>query len=52
MNLGKGMHSEMEPISEKWLWREARLKDTDGNQLIRFHGGKNKPNPAWKIQNN
>ena len=52
MNLRKGMHLEMEPISEKYLWREGGLKDTDGNKLIRLHAGNNRPNPAWKIQNN
>ncbi len=49
MNLRKEMHLEKEPISEKWLWSEARLKDTEGNQLIRRCVGKKRPNLAWKI---
>ena len=32
-----------------WLWKEARLKDLDGNNLILFYGGKNRKNPPWRI---
>lgn len=32
-----------------WLWREARLKDPDGNQIILFFGGDNRKNPPWRI---
>ena len=37
------------PEDKSWLWREARLKDPDGNQLILFYGGKNRINPPWRI---
>lgn len=39
------------PTDQPWLWREARLKDPDGNQLILFHGGDNRKNPPWRIKN-
>ena len=39
------------PTNQSWLWREARLKDPDGNQLILFHGGDNRKNPPWRIGN-
>ncbi|WP_036152460.1 VOC family protein [Maribacter forsetii] len=45
----KGVKFDQEPIDEKWLWREARLKDLDGNQLILFFGGENRLNPPWRI---
>ena len=32
-----------------WLWKEARLKDLDGNKLILFYGGENRKNPPWRI---
>ncbi|MEP2057303.1 MAG: VOC family protein [Maribacter litoralis] len=46
----KGIQFEKEPTDERWLWREARLKDLDGNQLILFYGGKNRLNPPWRIK--
>jgi len=44
-------HLEFEelPDDKPWLWREARLKDPDGNQLILFHAGDNRKNPPWRI---
>ena len=45
----KGIIFEQEPTDQNWLWREARLKDIDGNQLILFYGGENRLNPPWRI---
>lgn len=45
----KGIVFETMPTDQIWLWREARLKDPDGNQLILFHAGKNRKNPPWRI---
>ena len=45
----KGIHFDEMPEDRSWLWREARLKDPDGNQLILFYGGDNRKNPPWKI---
>lgn len=45
----KGITFELEPTDQTWLWREARLKDPDGNQLILFYGGENRINPPWRI---
>lgn len=41
---------DQEPVDQRWLWREARLKDVDGNQLILFYAGKNRLNPPWRIE--
>ena len=46
----KGVEFDQLPTDQKWLWREARLKDLDGNQLILFYGGENRLNPPWKIE--
>jgi catechol 2,3-dioxygenase-like lactoylglutathione lyase family enzyme len=46
----KGILFEQEPKDQRWLWREARLKDPDGNQLILFYGGKNRKNPPWRLE--
>lgn len=46
----KGVQFDLEPTDQAWLWREARLKDLDGNQLILFYAGKNRLNPPWRIK--
>ncbi len=45
-----GIKFDQEPVDQSWLWREARLKDLDGNQLILFYGGENRLNPPWRIE--
>ena len=47
--LDKGIKFEEQPNDKSWLWREARLKDLDNNQLILFFGGENRLNPPWRI---
>ncbi len=46
----KGIEFEELPEDRNWLWREARLKDLDGNKLILFFGGENRLNPPWKLK--
>ena len=38
------------PTDQSWLWREARLKDLDGNQIILYFAGDNRQNPPWRLQ--
>ena len=45
----KGIEFDLEPTDQSWLWREARLKDVDGNQLILYYAGENRLNPPWRI---
>ncbi|MCV9388128.1 VOC family protein [Reichenbachiella ulvae] len=40
---------DLAPTDQSWLWREARLKDPDGNPLILFFAGKNRKNPPWRV---
>ncbi|MEM1134462.1 MAG: VOC family protein [Bacteroidota bacterium] len=47
--LEKGIQFESLQEDKRWLWREARLKDPDNNQLILFYGGENRKDPPWKI---
>lgn len=49
--IAKGVTFDLLPTDQSWLWREARLKDVDGNQLILFHAGENRLNPPWRIDN-
>lgn len=45
-----GLTFEQEPIDQTWLWREAYLKDPDGNKIIIFYGGENRLNPPWRVK--
>jgi catechol 2,3-dioxygenase-like lactoylglutathione lyase family enzyme len=45
----KGIVFDELPEDKPWLWREARLKDLDGNQLIIYFAGRNRKNPPWRI---
>jgi len=45
-----GLIFESAPKDEKWLWREARLRDLDGNQLILYSAKENRLNPPWRIK--
>jgi catechol 2,3-dioxygenase-like lactoylglutathione lyase family enzyme len=45
----KGIVFDEMPNDKNWLWREARLKDPDQNQLILYYGGNNRLNPPWRI---
>lgn len=50
--INKGIKFDEKPTDKPWLWREARLKDVDGNQLILFFGGENRLNPPWRLKKN
>lgn len=45
----KGIQFDLLPTDQPWLWREARLKDLDGNQLILYKAGENRKNPPWRV---
>lgn len=46
----KGIEFEELPTDKSWLWREAKLKDLDKNQIIIYYAGKNRKNPPWRIE--
>lgn len=45
----QGVQFESAPRDQAWLWREAYLKDPDGNRLCLYHAGTNRLNPPWRI---
>ena len=47
--ISAGIEFDELPSDKPWLWREARLKDPDNNQIILFFGGVNRKNPPWRI---
>lgn len=46
---GLGIQFELDPVDQRWLWREAYLRDPSGNRLCIYHGGENRRNPPWRI---
>lgn len=46
-----GVEFNLDPTDQRWLWREARLKDPFGNQIILFKAGENRKNPPWRLEN-
>lgn len=45
----KGITFNQLPKNGSWLWREAKLQDPDGNNIILFKAGENRKNPPWRI---
>lgn len=44
-----GVSFESLPEDKPWLWREAHLRDLDGNHIILYKAGENRKNPPWRI---
>jgi catechol 2,3-dioxygenase-like lactoylglutathione lyase family enzyme len=45
-----GLVFESEITDQTWLWREAYLRDPNGNSICLFYAGENRKNPSWKIK--
>jgi catechol 2,3-dioxygenase-like lactoylglutathione lyase family enzyme len=45
----RGVQFESLPQDMPWLWREARLRDPDGNPLCLFWAGANRLHPPWRV---
>ena len=44
-----GVVLDSDPEDQSWLWREARLRDPDGNRLCLYFAGENRVNPPWRV---
>lgn len=44
-----GVAFESGPADQRWLWREARLRDPAGNALVLYHAGANRTHPPWRL---
>ena len=47
-----GIAFDSPPADQPWSWREARLRDPDGNALCLFCAGANRRFPPWRIAGN
>lgn len=45
----RGIAFDQPPTDERWLWREARLRDPAGNVLCLYHAGVNRTHPPWRV---
>jgi catechol 2,3-dioxygenase-like lactoylglutathione lyase family enzyme len=45
----KGLEFEQDPVDQPYLWREAILKDPDGNLIFLYKAGENRLNPPWRL---
>jgi catechol 2,3-dioxygenase-like lactoylglutathione lyase family enzyme len=45
----RGIVFEAAPTDQPWLWREAYLRDPDGNLLCLFQAGVNRRHPPWRV---
>ena len=46
----QGVAFESGPEDQRWLWREARLRDPAGNEICLYRAGENRRNPPWRIR--
>lgn len=45
----QGLAFDADPVDQPWLWREAYLRDPDGNLVCLFWAGENRRNPPWRL---
>ena len=46
----KGLEFEEDPTDRPWLWRQAYLRDPNGNKICLYHAGENRKNPPWRVK--
>lgn len=45
-----GLVFDEDPADRDWLWRQAYLRDPNGNKICLFRAGENRKNPPWRIR--
>jgi len=45
-----GVVFEHGPRNQPWMWREARLRDPDGNIIFFYHAGEARRFPPWRVE--
>ncbi|MEO7673356.1 MAG: VOC family protein [Pyrinomonadaceae bacterium] len=46
----KGLVFDEDPTDREWLWRQAYLKDPNGNKICLFYAADNRKNPPWRVK--
>lgn len=45
-----GIGFDSDPVDQRWLWREAYLRDPAGNVICLYRAGENRTHPPWRIE--
>ena len=45
-----GIAFEHGPRNQPWMWREARLRDPDGNIIFLYKAGESRRFPPWRME--
>ena len=45
-----GLEFDEDPTDRDWLWRQAYLRDPNGNKICLFRAGENRKNPPWRVR--
>ena len=45
-----GVRMDVAPTDQPWLWREAYVRDPDGNTICLFHAGTIRHFPPWRLK--
>ena len=45
----QGIKFDQDPKDQEWLWREAILRDPDGNRICLYHAGEARRFPPWRL---
>ena len=45
----RGFIFDAAPTDQPWLWREAYLRDPDGNVICLYRAGDARRNPPWRL---
>ncbi|WP_196138192.1 VOC family protein [Aliikangiella sp. G2MR2-5] len=46
----KGIIFEQQPTEQRYLWKEAIIRDPSGNKIKLYWAGENRLNPPWKVE--
>lgn len=45
-----GLSFDEDLADRPWLWRQAYLRDPNGNKICLFHAADNRKNPPWRVK--
>lgn len=45
----RGIVFDSDPEDQRWLWREARLRDPAGHEICLFLAAENRRYPPWRV---
>ncbi len=45
-----GIEFDQPPTDREWLWREAYLRDPNGNRICLFRAGADRKDPPWRVR--